>query len=317
MRRILLATLGVLALGVSVRALSFPEFSLPRIVYLDFRIPSTIYVDAANLTYTRHFPSETTQGLEGGVHMLRAQSFLPPVKLPRDMLLINGVSFEMDAFHYEPPRPGLVERVYALNAVSGVMYSADERWSYGALFMPTVESDLHGFGRDDFSFLVGAGAQYSFSPAVSVVTGLVYASYIDYPFPLPGVAVFARGRNVKFSAIVPLAADVWYIPHRRVELGLVWDWSSRLYHLNQRYEVDGETYRDGYISYSQGTIALGANVRAWRQLWVTMQAGLSLFSWWEWLDDINAKTYDTTMKDQRFVRLGVVYRFKITDAGAL
>ncbi len=323
MRCMFAAIFGALVLAGGAHAISFPDIGLPRGIYIDFRIPSTIYVDAAYLTYARHFPTETNaltdtqEGLDGGVHTLRAQSFLPPLPLSPRTMLVSGLSFETTAFHYEPARPGLVERVYAVNLVAGLMYAYDSHWSLGGLVMPTVESDLLGFGGDDVSYLAGLGAQYSFSPAVSVVGGLVYASYLDLPVPVPGFAVFAQGRTVKVSAIVPLMAEAWYIPHQRIEVGLVWDWSSRMFHLNQRYEAQGRTYDDGYVSYSQGTLALGTNLRVWRQLWTTAHAGLSLFNWWEWLDDVSQKTYDTTMKDHRFVRLGLIYRFQLSEGGPL
>jgi hypothetical protein len=249
------------------------------------------------------------EDLEIQVATLNVNLSAPPLVYSEGRTVISNSilyqSFDLDWKNWENLMEAehKIEHTYAIEYTLNVTHVLSEKWSLMAMLIPGLATDFKPeLSRYDFTYQTVLVFIRKHSDRLSLGYGLAYNNQFGMPFPVPVFACeWNNGRNMRFSAIVPVGIEYWYAPHPKVHLGALFKIAGNQYHGDPDiFDVDVP-----FLRYSIGTIGPALKFLPTPWLHLGVEAGYTFIRRFEYFDDKEeAASYD--LNNTGFLKFTVV-----------
>jgi len=226
-----------------------------------------------------------------------------PQALSQETFLMHEISYDRFDMDYQKWQGGSkIEHGEAIKYNLMIMHTLSEKWSLLAFLTPGLASDFKAsLSTDDFTIETAIVFIRKYSESFSVGYGLAYSRQFGEPFPIPILALeWNNGANLKASAILPASFELWYMMHKRVDLGLVLTGDGNEYHGDPR--IFGGT--EPKMKYSVVNIGPSVKLRLTDWLNMNLDAGYTLFRLFEFTNENPDTKEEYNLDNNAFVRLG-------------
>ncbi len=95
------------------------------------------------------------------------------------------------------------------------------KWMLSVFAKPGVASDYRGFRTRDLQLSTGIAARFAYRPNLVFLFGALYNNGVFGHLVLPMLHIRYRWRWLRLHFLFPHRVELWVVPHRKLELGLV------------------------------------------------------------------------------------------------
>ena len=248
------------------------------------------------------------QDLEIRIGTLHAEFTAPFIFAEGKTVLVNTLSyhrFDLDYTNWDDQQGGRrIENAQDLEYSLALVRQLSQRWNVTTVVTPGIHTDFEDkLSYDDFN-LQGAvlfGRQHSEN--LSYGFGVTYSLKYGQGMPLPLATLqWTNGSNWRADLFLPVHAELWYLPSRKVEVGLVARVSGSQYHGSpELYAVD-----DPQLRYSVGTVGPSVKLHLSKGLHIKLDGGVTVLRRFEFFDGDDEQS-SLDLKNSGFVRAGIQF----------
>ena len=248
------------------------------------------------------------QDLEIRIGTLHAEFSAPFVFAEGKTVLVNTLSyhrFDLDYTNWDAQQGGRrIENAQGVEYSLALVRQLSRRWNVTAVATPGIYTDFEDkLSYADFN-LQGAvlfGRQHSQN--LSYGFGVTYSLKYGQGMPLPLATLqWTNGSNWRVDLFLPVYAELWYLPSRKVEVGLVARVSGSQYHGSpELYAVD-----DPQLRYSVGTVGPSVKLHLSKGLHIKLDGGVTVLRRFEFFDGDDEQS-SLDLKNSGFVRAGLQF----------
>ena len=219
-------------------------------------------------------------------------------------IIINELAFQRFDLDYKnwPRDVTRIEHMYAIEYNFMLLHTLSDKWTLLAMLTPGLASDFEAdLSFDDFTYQTVLVFIRKYSSNWSIGYGAAYTNTFGQPFPVPILAIeWNNGSNMKFSSILPVSSEFWYMPNPRLELGM------SLKVLGNQYHGDPATHGVPvpYLRYSVGTFGPSVKFHLTKGLSLGIDSGITFLRRFQFYDKKD-KVADYNMKNSGFVRINL------------
>ena len=235
-------------------------------------------------------------------------SLAPIVRSQGKTVIVNTLSyhrFDLDYRNWDDQQGGnRIENTQGIEYTFVLVRQLSEKWNMTMVATPGIHSDLvEKLSYDDFN-LQGAvifGRRHSETFTYGI--GAAYTLRYGEPFPLPFVALqWNKAPNWKADVLLPVHAELWYLPSLRLELGLTARVKGSQYHGSpDRYLGSNPRMR-----YSVVTVGPSVKLHFSSAARLIVDGGVTMLRRFEFFDGSReVASYD--LKSSPFVRAGLQF----------
>lgn len=144
------------------------------------------------------------------------------------------------------------------------------KWMISAFGKPGVASDYHGYHKRDLQLSAGAAARFAYRPNLTFLFGLLYNNGVFGHLVLPMLHIRYRWRFGQLLFQFPHKIGLWYLVHRKMELGLEGRFAAGVFGIHGLADrlALGDRLSGLYV-----TIGLVSRAYLWRGWYVSVEGG--------------------------------------------
>lgn len=247
------------------------------------------------------------EDLKVRVGTLSAEFSLSPVIFSQGKTVwVNTFSyqrFDLDYQNWSDAQGGnRIENTQGIEYTAVLVRQLSDTWNLTAVATPGLHSDFGAdLSYDDFNVETALIFGRRFSERLTIGFGAAYSFKFGEGYPLPFVTVaWTNGSTAKIDMLLPVYAELWYLPNPKVEIGLAARVGGDQYHGDPaRYGVSNPQLR-----YSVGTIGPAMKLHLSSKARLTVDAGFSVLRRFEFFDG-NDEVVSLDLKNAAFVKAGL------------
>ena len=256
-------------------------------------------------------PGTFEQDLEVRVATFYAEFSVPAVLSEGRTVLVNTFSyhsFDLDYKNWDDLQGGSrIENTKGIEYSLIMVRQLSEKWNLTTVVTPGLHSDFQAdISNDDFNVASAIIFGRKNSQNFSLGFGAAYSFKFGEAFPLPLLTLqWSNGSSSRMDLLLPVHAELWYLPSRKLELGLAARIAGNQYHGDPaRFSVQNPQMR-----YSIGTVGPSLKILL-KGLHLTIDGGVTLLRRFEFFDGKNEQN-SLDLENSGFVRAGI--QFLLSD----
>ena len=250
-------------------------------------------------------PGTFEQDLEVRVATFYTEFSAPAVFSEGRTVLVNTLSyhsFDLDYKNWDDLQGGSkIENAKGIEYSLTLVRQFSEKWNLTAVVTPGLHSDFNdGISNDDFNVSSAVIFGRQISQNFSLGFGAAYSFKFGEAFPIPLLTLqWTSGSSSRVDLLLPVQAELWYLPSRKLELGLAARIGGNQYHGDPaRFSVKNPQMR-----YSIGTVGPSLKFLL-KGIHLTVDGGVTLLRRFEFFDG-KVEQNSLDLENSGFVRAGI------------
>ena len=235
-------------------------------------------------------------------------SLAPIIRSQGRTVIVNTLSyhrFDLDYRNWDNQQGGnRIENTQGIEYTFVLVRQLSEKWNMTVVATPGVHSDLvEKLSMDDFNVQGAVIFGRLHSGTLTYGFGAAYTLKYGEPFPLPFVTLqWNKAPNWRADLLLPVHAELWYLPSQRVELGLTARVKGSDYHGSpKRYLVGNPRMR-----YSVVTAGPSIKLHFSNAARLLIDGGVTMLRRFEFFDG-SRELRSLDLKSSPFVRAGLQF----------